>query len=397
MHELGNENNRRAFRTVGFALGAAAILALPACGGGGGGGSDQPQTVTGYFKDANVSGINYTAGDKSGTTDASGRFTFDSGSSVAFSINGVDLGSTSGAEILTPLELSANGSISDTAVQNRARFLLMLDSDGDFANGIQISKAVQELPDDWPQPDFSSNTFESDTEVTTIVSDVSTADSRSATLPTATEAKNHLETTLRCATAGAFKGTYSGDDSGTFGFLVDASNGTVAGVAYSEGDQMLLEITGGQAVSLDSKRSFASGTVSSGANFSGNFDTTSSVSGSWDNSTYGSSGSFSGTRIGGDLDAAFRFTGSYGGSDSGLLSLDIDGDGNVTGVAYSVVEDSLVSISGSLTGTSLSATTDAGDNITGTIDTGAGTASGSWSSSDGSASGTFSGSGCRLN
>lgn len=47
---------------------------LTACGGGGGSDSTTPTTLTGTFKDSNVSGLNYTFGSTSGLTNELGQF-----------------------------------------------------------------------------------------------------------------------------------------------------------------------------------------------------------------------------------------------------------------------------------------------------------------------------------
>lgn len=369
-------------------------LLVSACGGSGGDGGSGASTSSGVFKDTNVSGLSYVSGEESGITDVSGQFTFETDSSVTFSIGGVELGTTQGSQILTPLEIAGGDkSLLDTDVTNIVRFLMMLDTDEDPGNGIEISSAVQAAAEDWEQVDFTSSSF--DSSVSTIVSEVSVADGRTATLPSATEAHNHFESTLRCITAGAFKGTYTGDDSGTFGFLVDANTGSVSGIAYSAVDDVFIDLSGGQTVSTDTQRSFTSGITSTGGAFEGEFVTPSSVSGTW--SSLGYSGSFNGARIGGDIDAQLRFTGKFTGSDEGLFSFDVDADGNVTGVAYSIQGDELDSLSGTLSGTSLSVTTSQGSTVNGTLDTSTGTVTGNWSSSDGVSSGSFTGSGCQLN
>jgi hypothetical protein len=188
-------------------------------------------------------------------------------------------------------------------------------------------------------------------------------------------------------------GTYSGSDSGNFGVMVDASTGDVAGVAYSTPYSQYMTLSGTSPLSYDQLAAFVSGTVSAGASFSGNFTSVNGVSGTWSGGP--GSGSFSGARIGGASTALYRFTGRFSGSDYGLFSFDIDGANNATGVGYSVTNGQLFTLSGHLSGTSISATSSTGGTITGTLNTSTGSLSGSWSSSG--SSGTYSGSGCKLN
>ncbi|MCU7806881.1 MAG: hypothetical protein KZQ73_03305, partial [Candidatus Thiodiazotropha sp. (ex Semelilucina semeliformis)] len=231
----------------------------------------------------------------------------------------------------------------------------------------------------------------------------------SHTLPDSTTAQTHLESTLLCVRAGAYAGTFTGDDSGPFGVLVDASTGLLSGFAYSAFDG-LLSLSGTTAVSFDQSATFISGDVSSGATFSGQFTGPSQIAGTWDLSFTGESGTFSGSRVGGAVDAEHRFTGSFtttGGLvlSYGLFTFDVDSSDNVTGVAYTVyASDGTLGESapftGTLSGTTLSAQIMDGSvvdaTITGTLNKTTGTVNGTWSDVDGN-SGTFTGTGCQLN
>ena len=374
----------------------SAVIALSLVGCSDSDDSDD-KTATGIFKDSNVAGVSYVSGEQSGITESDGSFTYETGSTVSFSIGGVEIGSAQGNSIITPVDLVTNGSSDSTQVQNIVRFLMTLDSDGDPENGLSIASAVRTAASSWEQVNFSGSDFEN--VMSTIVTSAQAVDSSgSYSLPSAAEAKSHIETTLLCAYSGAFKGTYSGGDSGTWGFLVDASNGNVEGVAYSTAEEEIISLTGNTPVSFNQTRSFVSGDTSTGASFSGRFPSSDTVSGSWENSTFALSGDFSGTRIGGSVKAKYRFTGHYTGSDYGLFSFDIDDANKVTGVAYSIVEDELHSVTGDLTNTLLLAESSSGAAITATLDTANGTISNAeWVLSSESAEGSFTGSGCKLN
>ncbi|MEW8027087.1 MAG: hypothetical protein AB2792_10125 [Candidatus Thiodiazotropha sp.] len=401
------------FRATTFLAGLFSIFALVtliACGGGGGGGGDSttPTTTGGVFKDNNVSGVTYTSGAQSGTTGSDGSFIYEVGQQVSFNLGNVTLGSTTGKSVITPIDLVSGGNSSSTEVLNLVRFLLMLDRDGDPTNGITISPAVQAIAENWSAVDFTTGSLSS--ELVSIISDATSADGTSHTLPNATTARSHLESTLLCVRAGAYSGTFGGDDSGPFGVLVDASNGLLSGFAYSAFDGLLI-LSGSTAVSFDQNATFISGDVSSGATFSGQFNSPDTLSGNWNLSSTAESGTFSGSRIGGAANAAYRFTGSFTSnasspvSSNGLFTFDIDNSDNITGIAHTVyasdgTQNETVPFSGSVTGTSLLAQIMDGNvvdaTISGTLNKSTGTLSGSWSDTDGN-TGTYSGRGCKLN
>ena len=372
-------------------LTTAIALTIAGCGGGGGGAA-APTTATGQFKDSNTSGLNYVSGAQSGVTATDGSFTYEIGKTVTFSVGGVTLGTSSGKSVVTPVDLVTSGSSSSTSVQNIARFLMMLDTDANPANGINISASVQAVAATWTPLDFSSATF--DTAASAVIASVSSADSRVASLPTANAAQLHLESTLRCSYAGGYKGTYTGTDSGNFGVMVDASSGTVLGVGYSNGNQQNFSISGTTPISYNQNASFVSGFAGTGT-YTGQFTSVNSMSGTWLDTLNSGHGNFSGSRIGGGLNAVYRFTGVFSGNGFGLFTFDIDSANKGTGVGYNVVNGQLVTLTGTLAGTTLTASSSDGASITGTLNTVAGTLSGNWSNAGNS--GTFSGSGCRLN
>lgn len=369
----------------------AIVLIIAGCGGGGG--TSTPSTATGQFKDSNTVGLNYVSGGHSGVTGANGSFTYETGQTVTFSVGGVTLGTSNGKSIVTPVDLVAAGSSGSTSVKNIVRFLMMLDSDANAANGINISSSVQTDAATWTQLDFGSAAF--DSAASAVIASVAAADGRTATLPNAAAAQTHLESTLRCSYAGAYKGTYSGNDSGNFGVMVDATTGNVTGVAYSTPDSLYITLNGTSPISYDQTVSFVTGTTSTGAQFAGQFTSVNGVSGTWAGAPGVGGGSFAGSRIGGDPNAVYRFTGSFSGDDYGLFSFDIDSANNATGVGYSVSNGQLFTLSGTLSGTTISATSSTGGSIAGTLNTGTGSLVGGWG--NGAYSGTFSGSGCKLN
>lgn len=384
-------------------LAATAIaLVITACGGSSGGspaGASGPST--GYFKDSNTSGLSYVSGAQSGVTGTDGSFTYEAGQPVTFSVGGVTLGTvSSGKSIGTPVDLVSAGSSNTTSVKNIVRFLMMLDKDANPSNGINISTAVQAAAKNWAQLDFSLSTF--DTAASPVIASVNAADVRNtAALPSAVTAKAHLEATLRCAYSGAYKGTYSGGDSGNFGAMIDTQSGLVTGVTYSIPGASYSTLTGTTPINYSQNVAFTSGNTTTGATFSGQYSSVDSVSGTWNNTYYGVSGSFSGSRIGGALNAKYRLTGQYYGSDYGLFSVDIDNTGKVTGVGYSVTDGALFTLSGTATQltttVTITATASNGGTISASLNLSTDMVNGTWVNTGAGASGSFSGSGCFLN
>lgn len=382
-------------------------LALTGCGGGGGdddeGGSTTPPppppTAQGIFKDSNVAGLSYASGGQTGVTSAGGGFTYEIGQPITFRVGNVTLGSIGSAgakDLVTPIDLVAGGTSGVVEVQNRVRFLMMLDTDGDPLNGITIADSVRTRAQQWTQVDFA--TADLPGALATIIADVRSATGGAHVLPDTDAARNHLTATFRCAFSGGFRGTYAGDDRGRFGMLV-GTNGAVFGIGYSTDDQTGFT-TGPNSfpVSVDQQRNFIAGTTTTGASFTGRFTTPNDVSGTW---RLGATedGTFTGARVGGLANALYRFTGGYvenGGGDAGLFTFDVSATDQVAGFAYSIPGDELIALTGSVNGTTLSGTTSTGMSFTATLNktTGlitAGTYTGA------GVTGVFSGGGCRLN
>ncbi|UCN00029.1 hypothetical protein LCX93_10935 [Sulfurimonas sp. SWIR-19] len=125
-------------------LPVAAGLLLVGCGGSGGD-STQPQSsvITGQFIDAAVTGLEYKCSSGTeGLTDALGYFTCKQGDNVAFSINGLSIGSAPAQAIITPITLAADN---NTTATNIAQLLQTLDSDNNLSNGITIDSDSEEV------------------------------------------------------------------------------------------------------------------------------------------------------------------------------------------------------------------------------------------------------------
>jgi len=441
-------------RKLSLSLVTIAALTLAGCHGDEPHHPTTPPTIAqGIFKDSTVSGLTFESGGQRGVTDANGSFSYEVDNVVTFSVGGVTLGSGIGAPIMTPVDLIPLASSNSPRVKNIVRFLTMLDSTPPLSDGIQISSAVQSVSNSWNQIDFTSVNLDAD--LASIISDVASADARTPNLLSTVEAQEHLTSTLLCMYSGAFVGRFSGGDQGRIGFYV--SSGTditygantadtsganeVYGIAYSTNSNRYARISGND-VKYDANarflpighnyiRRFISGapdfsdvdgdSVAAGnlaaptpipgeleSSYIGNFTTPNSASGEWEKRipTF-ATGLFSATRIGGAPDKLYRFTAQYFTAadtnqteDAGLFTFDIDSLGNVSGLAYSLVNNTQEGLTGTASLTAaingLQLTTTSGITITATINLSAGTiVGGLWNG--GGSNGTFSGSGCQLN
>ena len=358
------------------------------------GGSDKIKVAQGKFKDSgNTSGVSYQSGEQLGITGAEGSFSYEVGNTVIFSIGKVILGETRGKAVIRPVDLVPNGNFDSIKVQNIVRFLMMLDEDNNPNTGINISNNVQVIAKTWSPIDFASQNFEDD--LVTIIANVVSVEEKVHTLPNAVIAKNHLKSAFLCDYAGAYKGTFSGSDKGSFGAFVDAITGKVTGLAYSTDTQQSMTVKSTSPIDHSNKMAFVAGTTSSGAVFKGSFTSTDALTGTWTNDTL--NGNFSGKRVGGDADANYRFTAIYKGSDNGLISFDLDKNDGITGVAYSMPQDKLSPLSGTLNKTKLNAVISNNTTLTATLDIATGKISGGWMNTEEGLFGTLEGTGCRLN
>lgn len=328
-----------------------------------------PTTTTGVFKDANVSGLEYSvAGGATQTTASDGSFS-GIGQSVTFKLGGVTLGATTGSSVVTPIDLVTNGTSSSVAVQNIARFLLMLDSDDNSANGISISPAVRAMAPNWPQVDFATTDLPA--ALTTIISDVASVDARVPTLQPAATAKIHLESNFRCAYSGAFRGTFGGDDAGYWGLWITAwpsgttPAGGVFGYAYSNQDNRGYGLSGGNALTLARTPTFSTTYTSSNTSaddftVDGQFTAPDQITGTWTGGTH------SGVRMALSLSAVHKIAGII--SSGGVFVLNVDASNNLSGAVYITDTNALSTVSsGTLDGQTVNATFANGRTLTGTI------------------------------
>jgi len=135
------------------ALLVALAVSLGACSGGSGDGSTAPgeppatPQASGVFLDTPVAGLDYATASYAGSTDADGRFLYNIGETLRFSIGpSLILGQTEGSALLSPLDLvPAPGGYTDRRVATLASLLQSLDADAALDNGIALSSEVKRL------------------------------------------------------------------------------------------------------------------------------------------------------------------------------------------------------------------------------------------------------------
>ncbi len=156
----------------------------------------------GVFIDNAVEGLTFDTETMSGETDSQGRFSFEPGETVTFSIGGTILGTAVAQHIVTPLDLVTGAQDEkNPTVTNMVRLLIILDEDRDPENGITISPEVRtslagSSVDFGQDPDA----FAIDADVLNVISIVNdlynNVDEGERSLCTVQDAQDHLAKTL---------------------------------------------------------------------------------------------------------------------------------------------------------------------------------------------------------
>ena len=173
-----------------FIFGITILFVLTGCGGGGGTNNESSivSSEVGIFLDSPVMGIVYDTPSFSGKTDELGRFSFNAGESIVFSIGDITLPATSARDVVHVSDIFG-GSIDDQNVINLARLLLTLDEDNNPDNGISISNTAF-AASLGINIDFSSPSFETD-----VINYVANAGGSVVLVPE-NDAVNHIQETL---------------------------------------------------------------------------------------------------------------------------------------------------------------------------------------------------------
>jgi hypothetical protein len=274
------------------------FITLAACGGGGGGDGggitpSGPTILQGVFLDSAVEGLAYSSGGQSGTTDASGTFSYEQGATITFKVGDIVLGTANAQSIMTPISL-VSGAVDETnpIVINIVRFLMTIDDDNDPSNGIQITTAVLNAATG-QSLDFTLDisAFGSDSNVLNVIALLTAATSSGAS-PLVSEqvAQNHLNNTIMSNFSGIYNGTFSGGYQGTWTIVVN-TNGTITGSGCNTSNQSEFLIAGTASSSGESSLGFAGD-----GEFTGNFNIMGEFSGTWTADSGSTSGTFTGSK-----------------------------------------------------------------------------------------------------
>jgi hypothetical protein len=223
-------------KIIRSAPGVALAVMLASCGGGSG--STIPAaTATAVFRDSPVAGLYYENSNRSGYTDSQGRFAYVPGEPLTFWIGDLQLGTftpTQDAATLSPGSLVPAGT-TDRAliVSNIARLLQTADDDGNPANGITISTALDTAAMNWPVLNLDSNLDVDSAAATVLASIRSITTAAPSAYVSAAAAVNHLAASMDCAYTGAYVATFSPGTStqSRVGLVLDGS-GSVSALQY---------------------------------------------------------------------------------------------------------------------------------------------------------------------
>jgi hypothetical protein len=164
--------------------------------------SSDSATRHGMFIDSAVEGLTFTTETLSGETDSFGRFSYEPGQMVTFSIGGIILGSTSGKSVVTPLDLVAGAQDEkNPKVTNIVRLLITLDEDNNPENGIILSPELKtDLADASIDFSLDPSVFAQNTSVLDVLKFVNqiyhTTESGERTICTEQDAQDHLKATI---------------------------------------------------------------------------------------------------------------------------------------------------------------------------------------------------------
>lgn len=287
-------------RWLRTALIGLSIILLTACGGGGGSGTTaQDDPEQGQFIDSSVAGLYYeaTPSGLTGMTDVNGVFEYEDGDTVAFYIGDILIGETTGASVVTPVSL-VPGAVDETnaVVSNIARLLQTLDDNDDPSDGITIPTAVFDAA--LNQSINFSDIAGFDAAAITLLNEIfTTVGTAAPTLVSAADAELHLAGSLVSANSGTYSGTWlqtmgPDSDNGVWTFDID-STGELTGCGRSNVNSLEFFTMIGS-VSSSGSIEVTGGSTNTGATFSGTIDANGNLSGTWENTGDGISGTFGG-------------------------------------------------------------------------------------------------------
>ena len=272
-----------------FAMAAAA--ALTACGGGGGGTTAASPAVTGKFVDATVVGLGYKCGAATaltGSTNAKGEFTCQTGESVSFYVGGIKLGTLASAQaVITPLDLAGSGATpSNTTVNNIVRFLMSISSTAATGGVLTIDPAVVAAA--------SAKTIDFSSALAADLDAVITAVKPGATIATVQQARDHMASSIFGLFAGSYSGSFSGTLSGSWSLTIDTT-GQVTGTA-TDSTGATFAVTGSMATTMGTGSNYSFTGSGGGSPWTGNLNmSTRDFSGTWGGGTFTGKGAATAT------------------------------------------------------------------------------------------------------
>jgi Putative Ig domain len=357
---------------------------------------EAPSIATGVFRGSRVQNLDYSSnGVTPGVTNAKGEFQYAVGQPVVFKVGNVVLGTAPGIPLVTPVDLGATpSSIASDDVINIVRFLLMLDEDADSSNGIRISDNVRAKAITWGSQNlvnFAQSDTAFETSIASVIADAKTAgDSATHVLPDKPTAQDHLRRAFYCAYSGDFIGQYigdtPGDDHGLFSAII-TPDGAIETVGHSLATPPATNfdafVPNAQVVNVAATHDFSVNDpteplplVLSGKYLGPDGATISAddISGNWtskDLTTMATqSGTYVATRLGGEADSKYRYTGNIEDIQENVLGMfvaDRDGNDNVTGLVYQFADGQLRSVVGSIANSMFTGTVGGVDAATGTV------------------------------
>jgi len=320
---------------------------------------DVNPTFQGKFIDDAVEGLEYSRSNGDiGMTTTSGSYSYKRGEMLSFHVGALDLGESESGSVITPRELAEGiDNIDDPSINNRVRLMLAFDSN-DQRIGIQIDEATRDSAASW------QNTIDFTKSESLFIDEVNTVTNGAITqLPTAQEAYEHFSKSLTCVYSGAYQGGWSVPDSnesrGYVGVMLQANGFVVVmgdGQTVNEQNNSVVYVLGDHDINTKSytfrndgfyyyDRVGSSlvletdGVSISGVGISNTYD---HIVGSFVNGTQ--SGSYEVKRADASSNAAYRFTGfgdDVSGMTIGMIIMDIDPDGKVSGLIHDIRDTSI--------------------------------------------------------
>jgi uncharacterized protein YcfJ len=261
-----------------FAMCCVVATLMAGCGGS--------SSVKGVFADANVTGLTFACGSKTGVTGTGGTFTC-SGKTVTFSVGGITVCTAPPKALMTPLSCAQakdpTANTSTPSVIAITQFLMSVSTTPASSGGLTITSSELQAAKNLTL-DFSTAT-----QAQLLAAVVTTTGNSGATLVSPAAAQSEITGTVLGALAGNFAGTYSGGSSGSWTVTI-AADGSVSGTATTNNGTV--PVSG----------SLVSGTQYSGtagtASWTGNLDTSKNpvtFSGTWSDGS--KTGTFTGKHV----------------------------------------------------------------------------------------------------